>query len=72
MLKQNWITQSSWVMTNRERMKRKVDIIALLMLVMEVVASLCLPVFVSAQEGRTLTSMDFNIVGVTLSVGPEI
>lgn len=51
--------------------KRKVNILALLMLMVAVVASLYAPVSANAQEGRALTSMEFNIVGVTLSVGPS-
>ena len=35
------------------------------------VASFYAPMSAYAQEGRTLTTMDFNIVGVTLSVGPD-
>jgi hypothetical protein len=43
----------------------------MLMVAVVAVASLYAPVSANAQEGRALTSMEFNIVGVTLSVGPS-
>lgn len=52
-------------------MKRRNNILALLILMVAMVASLYAPVSAQAQDARTLTKMDFNIVGVTLSVGPE-
>jgi hypothetical protein len=56
----------------REKMmKRRINILAVLMLVLAMVAPLSTPLSAHAQDARTLTKMDFNIVGVTLSVGPE-
>ncbi|MCE5212537.1 MAG: hypothetical protein LLG40_13420 [Deltaproteobacteria bacterium] len=52
-------------------MRRQNNILALLMLMVAMVASFYAPMSVRAQEARTLTTMDFNIVGVTLSVGPD-
>ena len=52
-------------------MKRRINILAVLMLVLAMVAPLSTPLSAHAQDARTLTKMDFNIVGVTLSVGPE-
>ena len=40
------------------------------MIVLAMVAPLTALVSAHAQDARTLTTMDFNIVGVTLSVGP--
>jgi hypothetical protein len=50
-------------------MKRRINILAVLMVVLAMVAPLSAPLSAQAQDARTLTSMDFNIVGVTLSVG---
>jgi hypothetical protein len=52
-------------------MRKRINILAVLMMVLAMVAPLSAPLSAQAQDARTLTSMDFNIVGVTLSVGPE-